>query len=317
MLGLFKPPPVALDLGGSSLKAVCLKGSNVSLAAYLDIPEDTLNDESRLINTLRDFFKGINIIGRQAIIQMPGNLAFVRTVDFPPMPHAELREAVKWEVKRQLPYPLEEAVYDYVAVTTEEGTTVTFAAAQRRNINKHLSVFRESGVSVIAVDISPLCLMRAFKPQTLGNVIILDIGGVSTEINIIKAGILRMARTVDIGGNFIKQSLVEQGSSTEEAEKILKEGNEDALKAPLEELHAEVGRSIDYYKANFKEKTFSEVILTGGVAINIAVKNYFSHTLEGIVHIPEPFEGFNLTDKTISAIGPRFAVAIGIARRLK
>ncbi|MBI4823952.1 MAG: pilus assembly protein PilM [Nitrospirae bacterium] len=314
MGGLFRAAIFGVDLGGGSLKVAQLKGRRVTLATYIDIPHNIMSDEARLIGTLRDFLKGIGVSGRPAIVQFPGNLAFVRAVSFPPMPHAELKEAVKWEVKRQLPYPTEEAVYDYVATAVTDGISVIFAGAQRKNIQSYLLPFKEAGLNVIAIDISPLCLIRALKPSSAGNTIMLDIGAVSTEINILKAGILRLTRTVDIGGNFIIQSLTTSAVGKEEAERLLREGDEE-LKEPLEEFLKETLRSMDYYQANFKEKTFSEVILTGGVAINPAVGRFFSHALDILVSVPDPFIGLQMADETIRSISPRFSVAIGLARR--
>lgn len=316
MVGLFRPAPFGVDLGGGSVKVVRLKGRKVILATYMDIPHEVMSDETHLIGTLRDFFKGIAVFGRPAIVQLPGNLVFVRAVSFPPMPQAELKEAVKWEVKRQLPYPIEEAVYDYVATAIEDGISVTFAGGQRKNIQRHLLPLKEAGINVIAIDISPLCLIRALKPSSAGNTVVLDIGAVSTEINILKAGLLRLTRTVDIGGNSIMQSLTSEAVSKEEsAERLLREGTEEELKEPLEEFLKEVLRSMDYYQAHFKERTFAEVILTGGVAINPSVGKFFSRMLDMEVSVPDPFIGLQMTDETMRSFGPRFSVAIGLARR--
>lgn len=307
--------PFGIDLGGSSLKIIQLKGKKVTLATYMDISYEDREDEQRLISLLRGLFKNINIVGKQTAIQFPGNLAFIRSVNFPPMPHAELKEAVKWEVKRQLPYPLEEAVYDYIAVPQEEGIAVTFAGGERKSIERYLFPFKEAGLQVTAIDVSPLCLLRALKPSSLGNTLMLDIGGVSTEINILKAGILRLTRTVELGGAFIREVFLSNGNSPEESERLLREGTQEELKTALEEFLKEIMRSMDYYQANFKEKTFSEVILTGGVAINPSVKDFFSHTLDMPINLPDPFNGLQLADETIRVLGPRFSVAIGLGRR--
>ncbi|MDP2168162.1 MAG: pilus assembly protein PilM [Thermodesulfovibrionales bacterium] len=314
-MGFFRPVQLGVDLGGSSIKVAEVKGKKVVLAAYADIPKEIRENEAFLIGALREFLSSIGAQGRQGVVQLPAQLAFVRAVNFPPMPHAELKEAVKWEIKRQLPYPLEEAVHDYVAVETAEGIAVTFASAERRAVQRYLFPFREAGLDVTAVDVSPMCLIRSLKPRSPGNAIILDIGGLSTEINIIKGGVLRITRTVELGGDFIKQHFKDGGAGAEEAEKILMEGGEDELKVPLDEFLREVTRSMDYYQANFKEKTFSDVILTGGVAINPGVRSYFLRALDMPVSVPDPFEGLVMADETMRRLGPRFSVAVGLAGR--
>lgn len=314
-MGLFRPAPYGVDLGGGSLKVVRLKGKRVATAALIDIPEEIREVETRTISILHDFLKGIGASGKQAVVQLPGGQAFIRTVNFPPMPRGELNEAVTWEVKRQSPYPPEDTIYDYVAVQTEEGLAVTFASAERKAVLRHIFPFKEAGVDVIAIDISPLCLLRALKPKSPGNVMLLDIGAVSTEINIAKGGILRLSRTVDMGGDYIKRYFLSAGASPADAEKQVREGGEEELKAPLDEFLREITRSMDYYTANFKEKTFAEVILTGGVSINPAVKNYFTRALGIPLGAPNPFEGQEMADETMRGLGPRFSVALGLAMR--
>ncbi len=311
MLRIFRAP-IGVDLGSSAIKVVQIKGKKVSLAALMDI-EDIREDELVLIERLRGFFKNLGISGKQAVVHIPGREAFIRTTTLPLMPKRELNEAVRWEIKRHLPYPPEEAIFDYVALKTADGIAVTFAASEKKNIHSHITPIKEAGLNVIAVDVSPLCLLRALKPKSPGNTVLLDMGAASTEISIVKNGILRITRTLEKGSHAIKKHFV--NLSDEEAERLLREGSEEELKDPLYEFTRETFRSIDYYKANFKESTVSEVTLTGGIMINPAIGRYFSKMLDIPVSVPDPFEGLTLADEGIRKLGPRFSVAVGLARR--
>ncbi|MEK6580997.1 MAG: type IV pilus assembly protein PilM [Nitrospirota bacterium] len=322
MLGLFRPAPLGVDLGSGSLKVIELKAKKISIAAFIDIPpserevvDSTLREETLLVNRLRSFFKELNILGREAAVQVPGNLSFIRTITLPPMPKSELKEAVKWEIKRQLPYPPEEAVYDYVATEIADGIAVTFASVERKNIHRHLFPFKEAGLNVVAVDANPLCLIRTLPVHSSGNVIVLDIGSRNMEINIVKSGSLRLTRSVEMGGEHIKSHLLNEGFSEAEATDILMGGPAEKMKEILNQFLKEIFRSIDYYKATFKEKTFSEVILTGGVAINNAARDYFSHMFDIPVSVPNPFDNLIMKNEGLRPLGPRFSVAIGLARR--
>jgi type IV pilus assembly protein PilM len=312
---LFKPTPIGVDLGSGSIKVVGLKAKKIKIAAFMDISSSEREDETLLIKKLSDFFTDLNIIGKEAIVHIPGTLTFIRTINLPPMPKSELKEAVKWEIKRQLPYPQEEAVYDYVAKEVSDGILVTFASAERKNVNRYTFPFNEAGLNVTAVDVSPLCLIRALPVQGSGNIILLDIGARSMEIDIVRSGALRLTRTVEMGGEHIKEYLINEGFSQKEAEDILLEGPAERIKDVLTQILKEVFRSMDYYKATFKEKTFSEVMLTGGVATNHVIKDYFSYVFDVPVSVPNPFHDFVMKDETLRPLGPRFSVAIGLARR--
>ncbi|MBT9537332.1 MAG: pilus assembly protein PilM [Nitrospirae bacterium] len=315
MFGLFRPAPLGVDLGTGSVKVVGLNGKKISLAAFMDIPSSDWEDESLLIGRLKNFFKEINIAGKDAVVHIPGHLSFIRTINLPPMPKGELKEAVKWEIKRQLPYPQEEAVYDYIAAPAADGIVVTFASAERKNVQRYISPFKEAGLKVVAVDVNPLCLIRALPLHGSGNIIVLDIGARSMEIDIMRSESVRLTRTVDLGGEQIKSQLISEGFPEGEIDDIMMDGPAERMKEVLNQFLREIFLSIDYYKATFKEKVFSEVILTGGVAINHAVRDYFSQMLDIPVGVPNPFDNLIMKDESLRPLGPRFSVAIGLAKR--
>ena len=207
----FRAAKLGVDLGSSSVKVISLAGRKVSLAALMDIPKSSLEDKNALTNTLSNFFKDLNIIGKDVVVQIPGILSFVRTLTLPMMPKNELKEAVQWEIKRQLPYSSDDAVYDYIAKETSEGIVTTFASADRKNTQSFIDPLINAGINVTAVDINPLCLMRVFQFQSAGNSILVDIGAKNMEINIIKSGVLRLSRSVNIGRETIKEYLLSQG----------------------------------------------------------------------------------------------------------
>ena len=283
MFGLFRPAPLGVDLGTGSVKVIGLNGKKISLAAFMDIPSSDWEDESLLTGRLKNFFKEINIAGKDAVVHMPGHLSFVRTINLPPMPKGELKEAVKWEIKRQLPYPTEEAVYDYIAAPAADGIVVTFASAERKNVQRYISPFKE--------------------------------GARSMEIDIIRSESVRLTRTVELGGEQIKNQLISEGFSEGDIDDIMMNGPAEKMKEALNQFLREIFLSIDYYKATFKEKVFSEVILTGGVVINHAVRDYFSQMLDIPVGVPNPFDNLVMKDESLRPLGPRFSVAIGLARR--
>jgi len=315
MFGLFRPAPLGVDLGTGSVKVIGLNGKKISLAAFMDIPSSDWEDESLLIGRLKNFFKEINIAGKDVVVHIPGHLSFIRTINLPPMPKGELKEAVKWEIKRQLPYPQEEAVYDYVAAPVADGIVVTFASAERENVQRYIYPFKEAGIKVVAVDVNPLCLIRALPLHSSGNIIVLDIGARSMEIDIVRSESVRLTRTVELGGEQIKNQLISEGFSEGEIDDILMNGPAERMKEALNQFLREIFLSIDYYKATFKEKVFSEVILTGGVAINHAVRDYFSQMLDIPVGVPNPFDNLIMKDESLRPLGPRFSVAIGLAKR--
>jgi type IV pilus assembly protein PilM len=291
-----------------------MQGKAVKLAAIVELDEHR-HDPDALGRQLDAHVMGLGLRGRKAVVNTPGSHTFIRTVMFPRMPGKELKEALMWEVKRQMPYPLENAVLDYVTTESGNQVAVTFAASEKRYAEGHIEPLRVAGLDVVAVDINPLCIMRTLKHSTAGNVVVIDIGALSTEIHIIKNGVLRITRTVGTGGDRIKKRLELDGMSEAEAEKQLREGSKETLSAPLSELSLELFRSIDYYKVNFKETTINEIIITGGPSMNPAIKGFFADTFGLPVSVNDPFAGLKLADEGMRPLGPLFSIAVGLARR--
>ncbi len=313
MLG-FLAPPIGVDFGTSFVKVAQIKGRAVKLAAALDT-EAAQNNPEALGQQLAGFFGGLGITGKAAIVNVPGSHAFIRTVSFPAMPDKELREALTWEVKKQLPYHLEDAIFDYVSTQDGDSLLVTYAATEKKFSEEHLEPLRRAGLNVVAVDINPLSLLRTIRPKTAGNTVVVDIGSTYTEIHIFKNGVLRITRTVESGGKYMKRRLVSGGASDEDAERLLREGSADELSEALRDIMLEVFRSMDYYKANFKETGVSELIITGGPVLNPEVAGFFRDMFDLPVSVPDPFEGLTLSDETLRPLGPLFSIAVGLARR--
>jgi type IV pilus assembly protein PilM len=313
LLNLFRSS-LGVDFGTSSLKVVGIKGKTVSLAAVANI-EENRHDARGLGRQLETFFAGLGLRGSQAVVNNPGTHTFVRTVLFPHMPARELRDALMWEVKRQLPYPVENAVLDYVATESAEQIAVTFAASEKQFTEEHIAPLRAAGLDVVAVDVNPLCLLRTASPSTAGNTVILDIGDLDSEIHIVKNGVLRITRTVGGGADTIRKRLVREGAGREDAERLLREGSVAELETPLSDISLEVFRSLDFYKANFKEASIAEIILCGGPSLNPAVRDYFSQGFGLPVSVVDPFKDFRLSDEAIRPLGPLFSIAVGLARR--
>jgi type IV pilus assembly protein PilM len=311
---MFFKSPLGVDFGTSSLKIIHVQGKTVKVAAIADL-EEHRHDADALGRKLDAFIMGLGLRGRSAVVNTPGSHTFIRTAMFPRMPVKELKEALMWEVKRQMPYPLEDAVFDYVTTESGNQVAVTFAACEKSYAEGHLAPLRVAGLQVAAVDINPLCIMRTLKTSTAGNVVVVDVGAMSTEIHIIKNGVLRITRTVGTGGDRIRKRLELDGMSEDEAKKQLREGSQEILSAPLSEISLEIFRSIDYYKANFKESTIAEMIITGGPSINPAVKGFFADTFGIPVSVNDPFAGLKLSDEGMRPLGPLFSVAVGLARR--
>lgn len=329
-----------VDIGAGSVKIVRIAGGRkpkLLAAGIVEFPLDKA--EAPGVSTdLRFFFSGKKFRSRHVVTLLPGKLLTIRSLTMPKMPPQELAEAVRWESKRHISYPLDAALVEYL-VTGErresmvEKRDVLLVAAEQKAVVDFLTPFQEAGVTVTAVDANPLALRNGLRLRLKSgqkNVLIVDLGAGKTEIDIFQGDALRFSRCIETGGLEMTRAVSEQlGIEIHDAE--LKKQKTNILAPPeqnpavaaarsvVDGILLEVRRSIEYYKLTFREQAIDRTVLTGGTALMPGIKDYVSRTLAMPVELDSPFEGLairrNAISQDIRALSPRFSAAVGLALR--
>jgi type IV pilus assembly protein PilM len=339
-MGLFGPSELTgIDIGAGSIKVVRIaRGGKRPKLLSAGIVEFSLEPGQETVSTdLRLLLSEKKISRMNNITQMPGKDLTIRSFSLPKMPLSELSEAVHWEAKRHISYPLDTALVEYLIVgERQEGTAekydIVMVSAERAKVVEHLAPFTEANIKVTAVDANALALRNVFhlleKPADV-NTVVVDIGAGKTEIDIFKGGTLRFSRCLENGGLDMTRAVAESlGIGLQEAEEmkralnVLAAPESDkgvaAIRTILDGLLMEIRRSVDYYKTTFREKNVDSTVLTGGISLMQGIKEYFTQALEGKVELDQPFEGLTVRKKLADEFGPiarRFSAAVGLALR--
>ena len=216
----------------------------------------------------------------------------------PKIPKKEVAGTLKWKMKDDIPYPVEEAALDYrlfeIAGNEKQRHCSALVAALPRNVIDRFYKLLPTGKSELFaaafVPFSIASLSNAFSISEGELVVVVDIGHSITEIAFYAEGKLSFLRKIAFGSYALSQSLTqplmsEKGSlalTFEEAEQAKK--NEDLLDATsqklvagkieasklfalirpeLEKLSQEIERSLDYYTQEHGS-TETRIFLTGG-----------------------------------------------------
>jgi len=327
-----------VDIGAGSIKVVRVSTGRRPKLLSAALVEFSLDQAPTAISTdLRDL-RFRKKIGRGSVATlMPGKDLTIRSLTLPKMPLDELGEAVRWEAKKHISYPLDTAQVEYLLVgeKLEAGVSkydVVWVAAERGKVLQHLAPFDESGIKVSAVDANALALRNVFRLREIPgdvNTLVVDIGAGKTEINIFKGGALRFSRCIESGGMDMTRAVSDAlGIGLPEAEEkkrglnVLTPAEQDqavaAVLVRLDALLMEVRRSVEYYKTTHREKGGAGVILMGGVSLMPGIQEYFSRSIEGTVEIDQPFSSLVCKSSMLEEFGPhapRFSAAIGLALR--
>ncbi len=338
---------VGLDMGSHTIKMVVLKKTSKGpLLTQLGMKEIPLNIDLGDIPTMAYLLKGL--AEEMGLKTKKVNLTFscpdlqIRRITLPSIPNDELKEAISWEMKEQLPFPIETTQIDFhilrelMEEEVKKVELLTIACPKER-IERNLSIVREAGLEAIHVEATPISLWNAMinlgRLKGEERIALIDLGAEKTHLYLFENGILVFNRVISPGGKDITQTLLDEilGLTYEQAEKIKKEIGIALRKSPVESpamakesfvmrpaferLVSEIGRSIEFYRNQFIVEKIDKILLTGGGAHLKNIIPYFEEELRLRIEPFNPLQGLlydsEKMDQDLLSLGESFAPAIG------
>ncbi len=344
----FKRSVVGIDIGASSIKVVRLEGSSRSVRlSYAGLAEFAKEgSEDKIADTLNGLLNEGGIKKEKIGVVFTTNTPTIRYMTLPKMPKDELSEAVKWETGKIINLPLEGMIIDFLIMGEIDDKNVRkyeilIVAVEKNSVIGNMALFKKLGIQINMLTVNPLSLLNIVKRNYRsyeGNVVYVDIGAGKMDINVSKNGVLKFTRNIYMGGSNITKAIEErEGMSFSEAESFKKErgvkllsalqANEaveaniedrssGAIKAIIDNFILEIQRSIDFYRAQFREGAIQKIILSGGAALMPNLKDYLATFFDAPVVIDNPFFNIAYNKETFSSmegITPRFSTAAGTA----
>jgi type IV pilus assembly protein PilM len=334
---------VGLDIGSSSLKLAEVINSSRGyiLNQFLQIPlpkgiivEGVLADARELSLKVKELFKNSGLRRRGIATSLSGNSVIVKKVTFAQMNETELRDLIRDEGGKYLPFDnMGDVNYDFQILGDNEFNPnqmdVIIVAAKKDIVNSYLDALVGAGLNVMIMDVDSFALETMYEAnyeyEKNEIVVIVNIGASITNINVIKSGMSIFTRDFTLGGNSITEALQEKYKITfEEAEKnkveCLPDNNMELQNNILdfaEPICSEIERSIDYFRSTFGGENIKHVFLSGGsarisgLAANLSQRlNIETETINPFLKIG--YNKKNIDAKTLESIRPIAAVAIGL-----
>src|SRR5467141_1117729 len=166
-----QPGVWGIDVGQCALKAIRLVAIDGQATAtafdYVEHPEILSQpdaDPDQLVReALEKFLSRNSLRGDVVAISVPGQSGLARFVKLPPVEEKKITDIVRFEAKQQIPFPLDEVVWDFqklgagdvtdrYAMETELG----LFAMKREMVSRYLDHFNEVHVDVHVVQMAPL-----------------------------------------------------------------------------------------------------------------------------------------------------------------
>jgi type IV pilus assembly protein PilM len=156
-----------LFIRDTSINLLVMKGEQVEKWSSLPlepglVSQGLIVDEEQVADKVKQIFKETGAQTSKVIAALSGDDSLYRIITLPELPEAVLPEAIRREVKRTIPTPLEEVYYSYQRLPSlMRGESRIFLVAFPRNMADALvRTLRQAGVKPYIMDLAPLALSR-------------------------------------------------------------------------------------------------------------------------------------------------------------
>jgi type IV pilus assembly protein PilM len=334
---------IALDIGSHSIKLVGLrmtsKGPFLTHLGIKEIPYGSEREDPTFISeTIKALYREAGLRPGKVNLTVSSASIHIRRISLPSMPKAELREAVPWEMKGHLPFPVDSAKIDFLilgesAEKDQKKLDLIAVACPAHLIERSLAIAKSAGLKPIHLSVGPFALWNLLltfdRIGKEGGFGLVDLGAEKTGIYLFQDGALQFSREFTPGGMDLTRAIMEGMESDEEhsllydrAEKIKhdigippksfyeKDGDQSSnrskipylVRPVLERLMAEIGRSLDYYRNQSHLERVECLFLTGGGTNVKNIGTYLSETLRLPVERLNPFDKILFDAKKIDPV---------------
>ncbi|MDY0189330.1 MAG: type IV pilus assembly protein PilM [Desulfuromonas sp.] len=342
-----KKDVVGIDIGASSVKLVQLQetksGYQLKSLDREPLPpeavvDDSIMDSSAVVMAIRDLIARNHIKSQDVATSVSGHSIIIRKISLALMTEDELDKSIQWEAEQYIPFEISEVFLDYHILgpdPNDQGQMeVILVAAKKDFVNEHISVFIESGLTPVVLDVDCFAIENiycsVYEDEALSTVALIDMGASGTQVNVLKDNVSVFTREIQLGGDSYDEELQKHfGLDTKSAE-ALKLG-ENLVGVELDQLHTvmqqvtdslvqEVRRSLDFFSATFADERVQKVYVTGGVALTENIVSSMAAGLDVPVEILDPFSRMQVSEKDfdldyVKSVAPFFSVAAGLATR--
>ena len=345
-----------IDIGQCALKALKCRPHEkepqrivVESFDYIEYPkiltQPEAEPEEMVHDALQQFLQRNEVQNDRVAISVAGQSGLARFIKLPPVESKKIPDIVKYEARQQIPFALEDVVWDYQQLTggsEEDGFAlepeVGLFAMKRDQVARALQPLEEAGIEVDIIQLTPLAVYnyicfdrlddlasQAYDPEDPPvSTVAISLGTDTTDL-VVTNGYRVWQRNIPIGGNHFTRALSKELRLTfVKAEHLKRNATQaddpkavfQAMRPVFSDLLAEIQRSLGYFMSLDKSAKIGDVIALGNAMKLPGLQRYLSQNLDQDV---QPIEKFQRLSQGSATAGGQFkenilsfAVAYGL-----
>ncbi|MEI6266824.1 MAG: type IV pilus assembly protein PilM [bacterium] len=331
---------VGIEIGNTAIRLVQLRlvGKKYTLISFgsAQLPPKIVQSDSKLdmqkvAAIIQQLVKSSKVTTKNVATALPASAVFSFIAKMPPMSHAELENAIRYQAEQNIPLKIEDVRIDWQVIrenpTTHE-TAVMVVSAPNKNASRLLEIFNMADMNVIFLETNSIANSRSLSNLNDPIVMIVDIGAATTEITIVENSVVSHVRSVSSGGYAFTRAISQGlGLDITQAEQFKQkfgmsqdklEGQVyKTLKPFVGNITDEIRRSMKYYYEQFGTSV-QKIVLTGGSSRMLLLAENIKNTLNVEVTFGNPWINVKAQPEVVAKlndIAPEFATVVGLAMR--
>ena len=262
-----------------------------------------------------------------ASVVLPSQAVFSRFVRLPGASASDVEEIIGFEAQQNVPFPIDEVVWDHQIMGEQRDGNwdVVLVAIKSDQLAEVVASVNKAGFKPIFIDAAPVALYNAFRfnySDVGGSSLLLDLGARTTNVIFIEGNRL-FSRTIPVGGSTLSNAIAKEfkqditlaerlkiekgfvglGGAYAEPDDPLVGKISKVIRNSLTRLHAEVARSVSFYRQNQGGSPPVRAYLAGGTVQLPYMLEFFTEKLQ------IPVEYFNAL-RNVSLTNPALAESL-------
>ncbi len=334
----------ALDLGMQTVSLAefhKLPGGGLSLHAFRESeliadPSADATRPAQIKEAVRELREALKVPAKQPVnFCLPAQSVFSRFVKLPGAAAEDVSGIIAFEAQQNVPFPIDEVVWDYQIMggQREGNWDVALVAIKADQLSEMADSVSAGGLKPSIIDVAPMAVYNAFRfnyPQAGGCSLLIDIGARTTNL-IFAEGDRMFSRSIPVGGSSISAAVAKElnlditvaerlkiqkgfvslGGAYAEPEDPTEARIAKVVRNTMTRLHAEIARSISFYRTSQAGSQPVRIVLCGGTVSLPYMVEFFSEKLQTPVEFLNPLKNVTVTSTEVAGVLAAKAQTVG------
>ncbi len=310
---------LTLDIGASKLAMAefALLRGGLELTRYATTslgadPDSEADASAFVVSGIHELLRTKGFTPGPVMVSISGQAVFPRYVKLPPVASEKIPQIVRYEAQQNVPFPIDEVVWDYQIVGQEaDGLSVMLVAVKNDFVRNWMACVEAAGLEPETVDVSPFALYNAVRynyADLPGCAMILDIGARTTNIVFVEGDRI-FSRSIPVAGIAMTKDLMKEfdlpyadaeqlkrahgfvgfGGAYEGHEVGVADRASKIIRNVMTRLHAEISRTINFYRSQQGGSQPTMALLAGGASVMPHTDTFLKDKLKINVEYLNPF----------------------------